>query len=162
MATIRERMTSTQHTRRTLEDIGAGIFRYGLVIILVWIGALKFAAYEAESIQGLVANSPLLAWGYNLMGTYGYARLIGVIEISLGVLIAVRPFAPKLSALGSLGASLMFGLTLSFLLTTPGVWQEGYGFPALSLVGSFLIKDLILLGAAIWTAGEALQAAGRE
>jgi hypothetical protein len=24
------------------------------------------------------------------------------------------------------------------------------------------IKDLILLGAAIWTAGEALQAAGRE
>jgi uncharacterized membrane protein YkgB len=56
----------------------------------------------------------------------------------------------------------MFGLTLSFLLTTPGVWQEGNGFPALSLVGSFLIKDLILLGAALWAAGEALQAAGMK
>lgn len=162
MATIIEQMKSTQSTGRTLEKIGASILRYGLVIILVWIGALKFAAYEAESIQGLVANSPLLAWGYNLMSTYGFARLIGVIEISLGVLIAVRPFAPQLSALGSLGASLMFVITLSFMLTTPGVWQEGYGFPALSLVGSFLVKDLLLLGAALWTAGEALQAAHRE
>jgi uncharacterized membrane protein YkgB len=162
MATIMEQMTSTQSTRRTLEDIGATILRYGLVIVLVWIGALKFAAYEAESIQGLVANSPLLAWGYNLMSTYGYARLIGVSEIIFGVLIAVRPFAPKLSVLGSLGASLTFVITLSFILTTPGVWQEGYGFPALSLVGSFLVKDLILLGAALWTAGEALQAARRQ
>jgi uncharacterized membrane protein YkgB len=56
----------------------------------------------------------------------------------------------------------MFLITLSFILTTPGVWQEGYGFPALSGAGQFLIKDLLLLGAAIWTAGEALQAAHRE
>jgi uncharacterized membrane protein YkgB len=162
MATLMERMKSTQSTGRTLENVGANILRYGLVIILVWIGALKFVAYEAEGIQGLVANSPLLAWGYNLLSTYGYARLIGVSEIIFGVLIAVRPFAPKASALGSLGASLMFVVTLSFMLTTPGVWQEGYGFPALSLVGSFLVKDLLLLGAAIWTAGEALQAAHSE
>jgi uncharacterized membrane protein YkgB len=157
-----EQMTSTQSTERTLEDIGAHILRYGLVIILVWIGALKFAAYEAESIQGLVANSPLLAWGYNLMSTYGFARLIGVSEILFGVLIAVRPFVPKLSALGSLGAIVTFVITLSFILTTPGVWQEGYGFPALSIIGSFLVKDLILLGAALWTLGEALQAVRRK
>jgi uncharacterized membrane protein YkgB len=56
----------------------------------------------------------------------------------------------------------MFIITLSFILTTPGVWQEGYGFPALSIIGSFLAKDLVLLGAAIWTAGEALQAASRK
>ncbi len=54
----------------------------------------------------------------------------------------------------------MFLITLSFLLTTPGVWQPGYGFPALSpSPGQFLAKDLVLLGAAIWTAGEALRAA---
>jgi uncharacterized membrane protein YkgB len=157
-----ERMTNARSAGRTLEDIGTGILRYGLVIILVWIGALKFASYEAESIQGLVANSPLLAWGYNLMGIQSFAMLIGVIEIALGTLIAMRPFEPRVSAAGSVGASLMFLITLSFILTTPGVWQEGYGFPALSLVGSFLIKDLILFGAAIWTAGEALQAAYRE
>jgi reactive chlorine resistance protein C len=75
------------------------------------------------------------------------------------VLIAVRPVAPRVSAVGSLGAILMFLTTLSFILSTPGVWQPDYGFPFLSGAGQFLVKDLILLGAAIWTAGDALEAA---
>jgi uncharacterized membrane protein YkgB len=50
----------------TLEGIGEKIIRHGLVVILLWIGALKFTAYEAENIQGLVANSPLMSWGYSL------------------------------------------------------------------------------------------------
>jgi len=42
------------------------------------------------------------------------------------------------------------------------VWQPGYGFPYPSPApGQFLLKDLLLLGAAIWTAGEALAAARR-
>ena len=51
----------------------------------------------------------------------------------------------------------MFLTTLSFLLTTPGVWEESAGgFPALSVApGQFLIKDLVLLGASIWSFGEA-------
>jgi len=54
----------------------------------------------------------------------------------------------------------MLLITLSLLLSTPGAWQPGYGFPALSpSPGQFLAKDLLLLGAAIWTAGEALRAA---
>jgi len=53
----------------------------------------------------------------------------------------------------------MFLLTLTFVLTTPGVWQPGYGFPFLSMTGAFLAKDIMLLGAAVWTAGEALRAA---
>jgi uncharacterized membrane protein YkgB len=75
------------------------------------------------------------------------------------VLIAVRPVAPRLSALGSLAAVLMFLTTLSFMLTTPGVWQPDLGFPFLSGAGQFLVKDLILRGAAVWTAGESLSAA---
>ncbi len=86
--------------------------------------------------------------------------LLGIVEISLAILIAARPVRPKLSAIGSLGAIVMFLTTLSFLLSTPGVWQPGYGVPALSpSPGQFLAKDLVLLGAAIWTAGEALGAA---
>ncbi len=54
-------------------------------------------------------------------------------------------------------------ITLSFLLTTPGVWQPDYGFPSLSPnPGRFLAKDLLLLGAAIYTAGEALKAANNN
>ncbi|MCA1593398.1 MAG: DUF417 family protein [Acidobacteria bacterium] len=146
----------------TLESVGAKIIRYGLVIILLWVGALKFTAYEAEGIQGLVANSPLMSWLYSVTSVRGAAMLIGVIEITLGVLIATRPVAPKVSVIGSIGAIIMFLLTLTFVLTTPGVWQPGYGFPFPSpMPGQFLAKDMMLLGAAIWTAGEALRAARR-
>jgi len=144
----------------TLEDIGKIIIRYGLVVILLWIGVLKFTAYEAQNILGLVANSPLMSWVYSVMTTRGFSALIGVIEITLGILIALRPILPKLSAIGSLGAIGMFLVTLSFILTTPGVWQQGYGFPfPSSSPGQFLLKDLVNLGAATYTAGEALRAA---
>lgn len=147
----------------TLENTGANVIRYGLVIILVFVGSLKFTAYEAEGIQGLVANSPLMSWAYSIFSVRAFSALLGIIEITLGILIATRPFAPKLSAIGSLGSIIMFLTTLSFLLTTPGVWQPGYGFPFPSpMPGQFLAKDLLLLGAAIWTAGEALRAAKQE
>jgi uncharacterized membrane protein YkgB len=52
----------------------------------------------------------------------------------------------------------MFLTTLSFVITTPGVWQAGYGFPALSgFPGQFLVKDVMLLGAAIWTPADSLR-----
>jgi reactive chlorine resistance protein C len=146
-------------TARRLEGIGAAVIRYGLALIIVWIGALKFAAYEAAAIEGLVANSPLLSWMYGIADVPTVAAVIGTGEIVLGLLIAIRPFAPRVSAVGSLGAILMFLTTLSFLLSTPGVWQPDYGFPFLSGAGQFLVKDLILLGAAIWTAGDSLNAA---
>jgi uncharacterized membrane protein YkgB len=53
----------------------------------------------------------------------------------------------------------MFLTTFSFLFTTPG-WEPSLGgFPAVSaLPGQFVLKDIVLLGAALWTAGEALSA----
>ncbi len=164
MATTEERMERAEMSdlRRTLKNLGEKVIRYGLVIILLWVGALKFTAYEAEGIQGLVANSPLMSWGYGVMSLRSFAGLIGTIEIVLGLLIATRPFAPKVSAIGSLGAIIMFLITLTFVFTTPGVWQPGYGFPFPSpMPGQFLAKDIMLLGAAIWTAGEALRAPRR-
>jgi len=39
-----------------------GPVRLGLVVVLVWIGGLKFADYEADGIVPLVANSPLMSF----------------------------------------------------------------------------------------------------
>ena len=143
-----------------LTNIGAAVLRYGLVIVLLWVGCLKFTSYEAMGIKPLVSNSPLLSWTYSVLSVDGLARVLGVTEIVLGLLIASRPFVPKVSAIGSLGAVVMFLITLSFVLSTPPVWQEGYGFPFLSpMPGQFLAKDILLLGAALWTAGEAWHAA---
>lgn len=144
-----------------LEKIGALIIRYGLVIILLWIGGLKFTMYEAEGIKPLLENSGLMSWGYSLMSVQGFSILIGIIEIILGILIALYPFAPKISAWGSYGTIVMAIVTLSFILTTPSgaIWQDGQGFPFLSpMPGQFLLMDLLLLGSAVSTAGEARNA----
>lgn len=163
MENTENRVENTSDLGPTLESVGAVIIRYGLVIILLSVGALKFTAYEAEAIQGLVANSPLMSWMLSILTVQGVSMLIGTIEIVLGLLIATRPFAPQISAIGSIGAIIMFLITLSFLLTTPGVWQPGYGFPfPTPMPGQFLLKDILLLGAAVWTAGEALRAAQRH
>lgn len=142
-----------------LERLGEGIIRYGLVIVLLWVGFLKFTPYEAEGIKPLAMNSPLLSWSYSVTSVQGFSKFLGFIEILLGILIACRAFSAKVSAIGSIGAIIMFVITLSFLLSTPGVWQPDYGFPYLSpMPGQFLAKDLLSLGAATWTAGEALAA----
>jgi len=80
----------------------------------------------------------------------------------MGSLIAAKPFAPRASAIASIGAVGMFVTTLSFLATTPGVWQENHRAPKLSLVGQFLAKDSVLLGASLLTAADSLRAAHRR
>jgi uncharacterized membrane protein YkgB len=143
-----------------LNQLGVHITRYGLVIVLIWIGGMKFTAYEAEGIKPLVENSPLMSWLYNIFSVQGFSNALGVAEIVVGLLIAVRPKAPSISAVGSLLAAGMFVGTLSFLFTTPG-WEPEMGFPALSVApGQFVLKDIVLLGASLWTAAEALSHSG--
>jgi reactive chlorine resistance protein C len=137
---------------RPFEVLGGGILRYGLVLLLVGIGWLKFTEAEALAIQPWVAHSPFLGWLYGVTTVQGASNLIGVVEITLGALLAVGRWWPRLSAIGSLGAAGQFLITLSFLFTTPGLSPDAQGF---------LLKDFMLLGAALWTAGESLRAAGR-
>src|ERR1700692_1137956 len=49
----------------SLDRFGMGMLRLGLVIVLVWIGGLKFASYEADGIVPLVANSPFMSFLYH-------------------------------------------------------------------------------------------------
>jgi uncharacterized membrane protein YkgB len=145
------------------EAVGRELARYGLVVVVGWIGLMKFTTYEAEGISVFVANSPLMSWAYGLMSVRGFSAVLGVIELAIAVLIAARPYAPRASAVGSALAVGMFLTTLSFLVTTPGVWEPSAGgFPALSaLPGQFLIKDLALLGISLWTLGESWKASER-
>jgi uncharacterized membrane protein YkgB len=139
-----------------LQGAGVTLLRYGLVLILVYFGVFKFTVAEANAIQPLVAHSPLMSWLYLILGVEGVSQLIGVAELTIAALIFVRPWWPSLSAIGSLAATAMFLTTLSFLLTTPGLWQWVEWFPAPTEGAAFLLKDVFLLGAAVSTAGEAL------
>jgi uncharacterized membrane protein YkgB len=147
-----------------VEAVGRELARYGLVVVVAWIGLMKFTAYEAEGIRLYVANSPLMSWVYGSMSVRGFSAVLGVVEVAVAILIAARPFSPRTCALGSALAVGMFLTTLSFLFTTPGVWEPSAGgFPALSgKPGQFLIKDLALLGISLWSFGEAWQASNRQ
>ena len=136
-----------------LERAGVHVLRYGLVALLLLWGSFKFAEFEAEGIRPLIENSPLLSWLYPVLGIRGTSSLIGVIELVAALAICLRTWKPFWSAIGSLIAVGTFLVTLSFLITTPGVWDPTNPF------GGFLMKDLLLLGAALFTAAEALQAA---
>ena len=143
-----------------LTRIGGPLARYGLAVVIGWIGLLKFTSYEAQGIQPLVANSPFMSWIYDVMSVTTFSTLLGVVEVSAAVLLIVKPWWPRLSAVGSLIAVGLFVATISFLFTTPGIGEESAGgFPVLSMTGEFLIKDVALLGIAVWTLADALNAA---
>ena len=146
-----------------LHTLGVLVLRYGLVLVIAWIAAMKATDYEAKGIQPLIAHSLLLSWGYKIWTVRHFAMLIGAAELLIAILIALRRWSPKACAIGSAGAVLMFLTTLSFLFSTPG-WEASLGgFPALSGdVGEFLIKDIVLLGAALWSLSEALAAVDRS
>lgn len=143
-----------------LETAGGAILRYGLVAILLYFGAFKFHPVEAEAIRPLVSNSPFMGWMYAVLNVGAVSALIGASEIAVAALLLARAWSPRASAVGGAGAVVIFLTTLSFLLTTPGAWATipGWPLPMPGAAGSFLIKDLFLLGAAVWITGESLRA----
>jgi uncharacterized membrane protein YkgB len=173
----------------SMDRLSMGLLRVGLCIVLLWIGGLKFANYEADSIVPLVANSPVMSFMYHehapdyrqhmnkegelkdanrtwhrANGTYLFSHGLGVVIISIGLLIACYPFAPAASALGSFLLILMACTTLSFLVTTPEAWvpalgDTAHGFPYLSGVGRLIVKDCIMFGAAAVTLSDAAKTA---
>lgn len=168
IGTERILMTTNQNTSRsgrilevsTIDNLAGFLGRYGLVVVIGWIGALKFANFEANQIRPLVANSPFMGWLYDMFSTYTFSALLGVFEVTAAVLLAIKPWFPKLSIVGSVQAIVLFLATISFLFTTPGIGEPaGGGFPALSLIGEFLLKDIPLLGLSFWTLADSIRAA---
>lgn len=140
-----------------LERIGEHATRLSVATVLGWIGAMKFTAYEAGAIEGLVASSPLTAWLYGPLSLQGASNLIGTIEIAIAALLLIGFVHRGSAILGALGAVATFAITLSYLFTAPG-WEASLdGFPALSVVpGQFLLKDAVLLAVAVSLLGKAL------
>jgi uncharacterized membrane protein YkgB len=155
----------------SLTRSGQLVSRYGLVVVLAWIGFGKYVKMESRV---LIEHSPLMSWMYHVFSVTTVARGLGTMEIVAALLIALGPVPPRASlvvallpvwprasAAGSALAVVLFLGTLSFLFTTPGVVStHAAGLPVLSaLPGQFLLKDLVLIGVALWTLGDSLAAA---
>ena len=147
----------------SISSAGVQGIRFTTATVLGWIGAMKFTAYEAGAIEGLVASSPLTNWLYSAFSLQGASNLIGATEIAVAALIIAGAKFPKAALLGALGAVVTFLVTASFLFTAPVTEPSLGGFPALSVVpGQFLLKDIVLLAAAVFLAGDALKRIARE
>lgn len=132
---------------------GLAVSRYGMVALLLMWGGAKFTPMEANAIKPLVEHSPFLSWMYPLFGVQGTSNVFGIFEVGAGLLIGLRHWFPRVSGFASLAASGMFIVTLSFLATTPDVFAPS------SPWGGFLMKDIMFLGAALFTGAEAFNAA---
>ena len=161
-----------------LSHFGLHLSKIAVAIVLIWIGALKFADYEADGIVPFVANSPLMSFFYNTPSdykahenkegelveknrqwneannTYGFSHGLGIVICAIGVLLLLDFFLPYAGLVSGLLVVIMSLCTLSFLITTKECWvpdlgDGNHGFPYLSAKGRLVIKDIIMLAAGI-------------
>lgn len=163
-----------------MDKAGIAVTRVGLIIVLLWIGGLKVFKYKAEGIIPFVANSPFMsffladpgnykshknpegvlvpenrAW-HEQNRTYVFAYGLGSVIVLYGLMLCTNPWLPQVAAVGSFLVFIMSIVTLSFLITTPECWVPAlgdaqHGFPYLSGAGRLVIKDVIMMGAALVT-----------
>jgi uncharacterized membrane protein YkgB len=125
----------------------------GMVVMLLWAGSYKMTAPGAEGIVPLVSNSPLIWWHFKLFGPYVGSDIIGLTEISAAILIIAGYFRPKAGIIGGLITTLMFFVTSTMLMSTPGAVIAVHGIRYMrymSFLGLFLFKDVISLGASLY------------
>ena len=128
---------------RSLNGVGAGTLRLGLALVLAVFGTFKFFRFEAQALEQVVRQSPLVAWTYLLFSVRTAAALMGGLEIAAALGLLLGPRWPTLGVAGGALASVRFFTTLTFLLTAPALvvpWSQSTGF---------FLKDLVLLGASI-------------
>jgi reactive chlorine resistance protein C len=163
------------------DRVGLTLMRLAIAIVFMWIGALKFVPYEADSITPFVANSPVLSFFYEhpkeykqhlthegelvpaqrewqtRNNTYGLSEGLGVMEWLIALLVLSYPFSRHLGLLGAFLTFCTTLITLSFLITTPEAWVAAlgdaqHGFPYLSGAGRLVLKDTMMLAGA-WIVG---------
>jgi uncharacterized membrane protein YkgB len=98
----------------------------------------------------LVSNSPLIWWHFKLFGPYIGSDIIGLTEITAALLMIVGHFQPKAGIVGGLIGTLMFFITSTMLISTPGSTVPVHGIRFMSFLGLFLFKDVMNLGACLY------------
>ncbi len=148
------------HLTLGTKTMGLGIYGAYLALAIIYFsfGGMKLT-HDGGRGPGSTGEQqpPLLGWVYSIFSVEMYSSLLGILEISIGTLIAGRMLSPKLSVVGGALSAGLFFTTLSFMFSTPGVIEPSLGFPAISVApGQFLLKDLGLLAVSIFVAGHSL------
>jgi uncharacterized membrane protein YkgB len=134
----------------TKQNLPFIIISAGIIVMLLWAGTYKMTVPGADGIVPLVDNSPLISWHFKLFGVYHGSDLIGLTEVTAAVLLITGFFKPQAGVIGGAIAAVMFFVTSTMLITTPGALTNVNGMNYMSFLGLFLFKDIINLGASLY------------
>jgi uncharacterized membrane protein YkgB len=153
-ANVLQEMTTSVLTRLaawvSVYNIPFLITSIGIIVMLLWAGSYKMTVPGAEGIVPLVSHSPLISWHFKLFGPYIGSDLIGITEIIAAILIVAGYLKPKAGIIGGLIAVVMFFVTSTMIITTPGAIIAIHGMRYMSFLGLFLFKDVISLGVSFY------------
>jgi len=113
-----------------------------VLLVLLWIGGMKFTLLEAQGIEALVKSSPLMSWLYSLFSIQATSNIIGIYDLIAVVLLILAMYLPKLTVPAILMSGMVFVVTQTFLISFSGSLSSE---TLLSTTGHFLIKDLWFL-----------------
>lgn len=118
---------------------------FPVALVLLWIGGMKFTAYEAEGIKGLVESSPFMSWLYIVFDLQTASNIIGVYDILALLLlgIGIKFSVSWMYWLGGLMSLSVFAMTQTFLFTFE---HSLHANGLLTSSGVFIIKDLWFIG----------------
>ncbi|WP_108945271.1 DUF417 family protein [Shewanella halifaxensis] len=133
---------------KTINELATKLMLAGIVLVMLWIGGMKFTQYEADGIEGLMRTSPLFSWIYDVFSVLHGSYFIGVIELIAVAGIALLPWSKKAYLAGLAIAALTFAATQTFVLTLPA-YETSQGFAMLTGSGQFIVKDLALLACSL-------------
>jgi uncharacterized membrane protein YkgB len=126
------------------------VISIGMIVMLSWAGSYKMTVPGADGIVPLVNNSPLISWHFKLFGVYYGSDLIGLTEVIAAILIITGMFKPQVGVIGGAIAVVMFFITSTMLITTPGALTNVNGINYMSFLGLFLFKDVLNMGASLY------------
>ena len=133
------------------DDLDYHLIRASMVIIFLFFGYSKWFSYEAQGLIPLISHGPLIFWLYPVFGIRGAGRFLGTSEWLFCVLIFSGFWNKKLGVLGALGACFAFISTISIIPFLPGAWEKSAGgFPAMTDMVAFLMKDIGLLAMCVY------------
>lgn len=142
-------LASYYQQNKSVQTLAQWMMLAGLILVLSWIGGMKFTLIEAQGIEPLLKSSPLFAWIYGIFDLMGGSYFIGIIElIAVTGLLFWKRQPQGLFLLGAVISIVTFASTQSFMLTLPG-WHSEMGFPFISGSGQFLLKDLPMLAGSL-------------
>lgn len=110
-----------------------------VIIVLLWIGGMKFTLLEAKGIEDLVASSPFMSWMYSVWDLQMTSNIIGVYDLIAVALLVFAMFNQRFLLPAMLMSGAVFVTTQTFLFSWDAALTES---SILSTGGHFLIKDL--------------------